>query len=684
MRQLKSTIALAAVLAMLLTLSASLDDVPATGVVKTLKDADAAVLFPLVFEANEGQADRNVCFLARGKGFTVYLTEKEMVLVPSLSAAPQKNGIGALLRSGNLEMPPIRSAAAEESLRLRFVGANDVLPQGLQQLPGRSNYFIGNRSVAGVRQYSKVEYRNLYPGIDLVFYSNKGELEYDFLVTPGSDPAMIRLEPDKPIKLAAAGRLSIGSLRKEKPVAVQLVGKQRKAVAAQYAITARLISFALGTYDHSLPLVIDPRIVTSRYFGGSKYERPYDAAVDSSGNIYITGLTGSTDFPLRNAFQKKWAGVEDGFVIKLSPAGSIIYSTYLGGSSGDYPLAIAVDGAGQAYVAGNSSSTDFPVKNPLFPNPQGQFDGGAFVTKLSPSGSALIYSTYLNTNGAAMGIKVKNGCAYVAGWTDPTLPVLDAIQPEPASGRDAFLAELSPLGALLFSTYLGGKGPDFGNGLALDPLGAAYLTGATSSPDFPVTAGAFQTKLAGTCRGQNCRPDIFVTKIDVATRKIVYSTYIGGRGYEAPYSIAVDRLGNAYATGLTDSGNFPAVNAVLLRKPGDNAYITKLNASGSGLVYSTYWGRGVGQDIAVDYYGNAYLTGGNDYCTLPVLNPLPNSPACSPGFISKLAPGGSILYSSYLSFGFGFALAMGPSGTIYLVGTDFGVNDIFLARITRQ
>jgi hypothetical protein len=569
-------------------------------------------------------------------------------------------------------------------LRLRFVGANDVSPRGIQELPGKSNYFIGNRSVLSVRQYARVLYKNLYPGIDLVFYSNRGELEYDFVVAPGATPADIRLEPSKPVEAAADGTLSAGILRKERPVAFQQIGTRRISVAAQYAVSTNRISFALGPYDHSLPLVVDPRIVTSRYFGGSKGDHTNDAAVDSSGNIYITGYTSSTDFPLKNAFQKKWAGVVDGFVTKLSPAGNIIYSTYLGGSDGDYPLTIAVDAPGHAYVAGSSSSTDFPVKNPLFPTPQQDFSG-AFVTKLSPSGSELIYSTFLMERGTAWGIKVRNGCAYVAGATGPSLPVVDAIQPKPASGKDAFLAKLNPLGtALLFSTYLGGKGSDLATGLALDPLGGAYMTGYTSSTDFPVTAGAFQTKLASTCHGKNCNVDVFVTKINVDMRKIVYSTYVGGKGYEIPNSIAVDQLGNAYVTGLTDSGNFPAVNAVLHRKPGANAYITKLNATGSGLVYSTYWGSGVGEDIAVDYYGNAYVTGGNDYCTLPVLNPLPNSPACSSGFISKLAPGGSILYSSYLSLGFGFALAMGPSGTIYLAGEDFGANDAYVARITRQ
>jgi hypothetical protein len=609
-----------------------------------------------------------------------------MVLLPTRSGALQKDRIEALLYSENPEMPVTRRAASEEPLRLRFVGANDVSPRGIQELPGKSNYFIGNRSVLGVRQYARVLYKNVYPGIDLVFYGNHGELEYDFVVAPGATPADIRLEPSKPVEAAADGTLFIGSLRKERPVAFQQIGARREGVPAQYAVAAKRISFALGPYDHSLPLVVDPRIVTSRYFGGSEYERPYDAAVDSSGNVYLTGITASTDFPLKSAYQKKWAGVVDGFVTKVSPSGNIIYSTYLGGSSGDYPEAIAVDGAGHAYVVGLSVSTDFPVKNPLFPTPQENLNGAPFVTKLSPSGTALVYSTFLAPDGIASGIVVRNGCAYVVGGTFAPLPaVVNAIQPEPAGRGEGFIMKLNPAGTtLLFSSYFGGSASDGISKVGMDPLGALYVAGGTRSTDFPVTAGAFQTKLASTCHGKNCNVDVFVAKINVETRKIVYSTYIGGKGYEVTNGFAVDRLGNAYVTGLTDSGNFPAVNAALRRKPGDNAYITKLNASGSGLVYSTYWGSGVGEDIAVDYYGNAYVTGGNDYCTLPVLNPLPNSPACSPGFVSKLAPGGSILYSSYLNLGFGFALAMGPSGTIYLAGSDFGVNDAYVARITRN
>jgi hypothetical protein len=690
MSQVKFTIALAALLAVFLALGARLGDVPATGAVKTPKSAGAAARLPdftpLVFEANQGQADGEVCFLARGKGFTVYLTQEEMVLVQAQPRAPAKNRVEALLYSENPEMPVNRRTASEEPLRLRFVGANDVSPRGIQELAGKSNYFIGNRSVLGVRQYARVLYKNLYPGIDLVFYSNHGELEYDFVVAPGATPADIRLEPSNPVEARADGTLSIGSLRKERPVAYQQIGARREGVPAQYAVAAKRISFALGPYDHSLPLVVDPRIVTSRYFGGSKGDHTNDAAVDSSGNIYITGYTSSTDFPLKNAFQKKWAGVVDGFVTKLSPSGNIIYSTYLGGSSDEYPKAIAVDGAGHAYVVGLSGSTDFPVKNPLFSTPQEDLIGVPFVTKLSPSGAALVYSTVLGPDGIASGIAVRNGCAFVVGGTSAPLPaVVNAIQPEPAGRGEGFIMKLNPAGtALLFSSYFGGSGSDGISKVGIDPLGALYVAGGTRSTDFPVTAGAFQTKIASTCHGKNCNVDVFVAKINVETRKIVYSTYIGGKGYDVTNGFAVDRLGNAYVTGLTDSGNFPAVNAVLRRKPGNNAYVAKLNASGSGMVYSTFWGSGVGEDVAVDYYGNAYVTGGNDYCTLPVLNPLPNSPACSPGFVTKLALGGSILYSSYLSLGFGFAVTMGPSNTIYLAGEDFGANNAYVARITRQ
>jgi hypothetical protein len=690
---MRTAVALTGVLAVtVLALVTRFSDIRSSGAIKPQNAAVAGTtarlydFTPLVFEANQGQTDGEVCFIARGQGFTLFLTRKEMVLVPTQPGGRSER-IDDLLHYNSPEFETDRKAPPEAPLRLRFVGANDVSPRGIQELPGKSNYFIGNRSVLGVRQYARVLYKNLYPGIDLVFYGNHGELEYDFVVAPGATPADIRLEPSKPVEAAADGTLFIGSLRKERPVAFQQIGARREGVPAQYAVAAKRISFALGPYDHSLPLVVDPRIVTSRYFGGSKGDHTNDAAVDSSGNIYITGYTSSTDFPLKNAFQKKWAGVVDGFVTKLSPAGNIIYSTYLGGSSDEYPKAIAVDGAGHAYVVWLSGSTDFPVKNPLFPTPQdGDFISGAFVTKLSPSGSALVYSTFLSSKCVATGVAVRNGCAYIVGATLVPLPaVVNAIQSQQAGGAEAFVMQLNPLGtAVLFSTYLGGSAGDSAHYVDMDPLGGLYVAGSTTSSDFPVTAGAFQTKLAGTCRGKNCGRDVFVTKINVDMRKIVYSTYVGGKGYEIPYSIAVDRLGNAYVTGLTDSGNFPAVNAVLHRKPGLNAYVTKLNASGSGLVYSTYWGSGVGEDIAVDYYGNAYVTGGNDYCTLPVLNPLPNSPTCSPGFISKLAPDGSILYSSYLSLGFGFALAMGPSGTIYLAGEDFGANDAYVARITRN
>lgn len=646
---------------------------------------------PLIFEVNRGQADREVRFLARGQGFTIFLTAREAVIVasPELPAAPPDPDSLELL-------PPLsgtRRSEAKEPVRLRFVDAEAVEPQGEDELPGKSNYFIGARSVTGIRQYARIAYRGLYPGIDLVFYSRQGLLEYDFVVKPGGDPQRIRLEVDSTQAAAITfqGHVAIGQLTKEKPYVYQQCGDQRIEIASQFALTSgNRISFRLRDFDRTRPLTIDPRIVMKRYYGGSLGELANGAARDSSGNLFIVGRTTSLDFPTKQPFQKKPGGSVECFVVKLSPKGVILYSTYLGGVRHDSPLGVALGPLGNAYIVGSTSSSDFPVRISMSPPPSAtEYEYVGFLTKLSASGSSLVYSTFLPASPSA--IAVRDGYAYLAGATGPSLPVVNAMQPESAGMKDAFLMKVNQSGtALVYSSYLGGKGQDLGRGIAIDSSGAVYIAGQTTSPDFPITANAFQPKIAGECWNTPswCGIEVFLTKIDLDKRRFVYSSYLGGSAGELFSSMTVDGQNNVYVTGNSNSKDFPFVNAILSRKtsPVWNAFISKVNRTGSALIYSTYLGSGGVDDLVVDRQGNACVTGfgvrsGTGACTLVIKNPIPGSPTCGLSFAGKLTPTGSLIFASYLDTGWGNYVVLGQPGTFYVVGQDFRADDFFVAQI---
>ena len=448
------------------------------------------------------------------------------------------------------------------------------------------------------------------------------------------------------------------------------------------------------------PLIIDPALVYSTYLGGSYEDTGYGIAVDSSGNAYITGYTWSDDFP--NPLQSTYGGSGDVFVTKLNATGSaLIYSTYLGGRSNDYGHGITVDADGNAYITGDTSSDNFPTVNPLQPD-YGEW-GDAFVVKLNASGSALIYSTYLggsyhdNANGIAVD---RWGSAYITGETlSADFPTQDALQPDHGGGYDAFVAKLNAAGSqLVYSTYLGGSSGDNGGGIAVDALENAYVTGVAGSNDFPRTPGAYQTAFGGgedafvtkinaagstlvystylggtSYDGGNdvsvdvdgnayitgfasegfptanaLQPDYgggphdaFVAKLNATGSALIYSTYLGGSGLDWGNGIAIDTSGNAYVTGQTNSGGFPTQDP-FQPDPGGNvdAFVVKLNASGSGLVYSTYLGGGsndYGTGIAVDADGNAYVTGGTASSNFPTVGPLqPSNAGEFDAFVAKI------------------------------------------------
>jgi hypothetical protein len=571
----------------------------------------------------------------------------------------------AVLRLSSGAGPHATAGSNDLRMRLAGVSGGRAEPRGEERLPGTANYFIGSDPAGwhtNIPTYAKVRYAGIYPGIDLVYYGYQRQLEYDFAVAPGANSSMIRLELSgaKRMHVAPNGDLVFtlgnGTLAFEKPLVYQLVGGHRQTVAGEFALLGKQAAgFKLGSYDRSKTLVIDPVLE---------------------------------------------------------------YSTYLGGSGGDQANAVAIDAAGNAYVAGSTASTDFPVTTGAFQSTNKDANGTAFVTKLNPTGTALVYSTYIGGSGqSGNGGDVANGIAidssgnlYVTGSTySADFPVTqgafqttnkEAAANGNTNGFDStgFVTKLNPNGtALVYSTYLGGSGGTLGSllwgergdGLAVDSSGDAYVTGITYSADFPVTQGAFQR----TNPGQS----VFVSKLNAGGTALVYSTFLGsigvGQGLGGSTALAVDGSGDAYVTGGTAATNFPvtpgAFQTTNHNVPDNgftqtNAFVSELNPAGTALIYSTYLGGSnadAGDAIAVDSAGNAYIGGAASSTDFPVTQGAfqtknrygfndggPSSTIGPNAFITKMNPTGTaLIYSTYVG-GSGGVVNLSP--TLFMAGGD--------------
>jgi hypothetical protein len=635
---------------------------------------------PLTFIENRGQKDSHVRYYAQGNGYAFYLT---------------RDGIVLSFREG--------------STALRFLGANPrVRIEGGEPAAGGINYFHGSDPAqwrTGLRHYGEIVYRDLWPGIDLRLRQQRATLKYEFHVRAGASPADIRLayRGAHGLSLDDGGtllvRTALGDMRDAAPVSYQEIDGVRVLVESRYRIAHGIYGFAVGAgYDRTRELIIDPGLDFSTFLGGSSSEGGAGMAVDSAGNTYIVGTTQSSDFPTTaGAFRRTGAasGFSDVFVTKLNPTGTaLVYSTFIGGSNFDWGRAIAVDAAGNAYVTGQTKSSNFPVTANAFdrtfniPNcPRCGVDNyDAFVLKLNPTGSALVYSTYLG--GAqdiddALGIAVdSSGSAYVTGETGSAdFPVTrGAFQTTRNGEYDAYVTKLNPAGsALVYSTFIGGSLVDFGVRIAVDSANNAYVLGNTRSPDFPTTPGAFDTTANGAF-------DIFVFKLNATGSGLIYSTYLGGSNMEGAGGLAIDSAGNAYVSGGTLSLDYPTTpGALRTTTDGNDGFVTKLNPTGSALVYSTYFG-GSGTDnvsaIALDASGNAFLAGGTgstDFPTTPGAIQSVFSGGTVDAFVAEIdATGSSVLLGTYLggsNSDFANDLKLGPSGAIFVTGqtssTDF-------------
>ena len=663
---------------------------------------------PLSFEENVGQTAREVRYVSHGAGYELFLTPNDAVLALLSSTS---NDLLAHNRLSTLRaLREAHSTGRITPVRLHLVGANSGSRiTGINPLQGKVNYFIGNdpkKWRTDVRTYARVRYAQVYPGVDLVFYGNQRQLEYDFVVAPGADPKSIRfnLQGAQKLHMDSKGDLILsipdGEVTLQKPRVYQVVNGERREIAGSYILTKdHQVGFSVAAYDRREPLILDPVLNYSTYLGGTGTEQGLGIAVDATGDAFIAGITFSTDFPTTANAQNQGPLASNAkgaaFVTEMNPTGTVqIYSTYLAGSTGESARAIALDPSGKIYITGQTTSIDFPTTSNALkqsPNPTNTF-GTSFIAKIDPtlSGAAsLVYSSYLGGNGGDFGLGIAadaNGNAYVTGFTGASpgagpanFPVLNAFQatPNDATDGNGFLTRIdttkSGTNSLIYSTYLGGTGinavnvgfADSGLGVAADTSNNAYIVGATASNDFPTTAAnAFQPN-APLAITNGKSSTVFISRIDTTksgSASLVYSSYLGGEVSDFGKAIALGPNNVAYLTGSTSSLAFPTFPAGAFQTTGHAgvAFVSLVDTGKIGslsLQYSTYLGGTLtetGNAIAADAQGSAYVAGTTSSSDFPVTAGALQSTypgASSDGFVSKLNPQGNgkadLVYSTY-------------------------------------
>lgn len=654
---------------------------------------------PIAFEQNRGQAPSDTKFLARGRGYQIHLASNAAAV--------------ALVAQGD----------DQKIVRWRLIGARAGIPgEGREPLVAQANYFAGPDDLHAIKQiksFARVQFDDVYPGISVSYYGNAGQLEFDWIVKAGYDPAEIRLRLSdaESLRIDPDGDLLIttrsGVLTQHRPIAYQESGTSRHVVEARYALHGKdEISIALGAYDKRKRLIIDPVLSYATFLGGSGADYATAVAVDSAGNAYVTGYTGSSNFPLLSAYDKTLSkGTTEAFVSKFNATGSaLVYSTFLGGSKGSsYASGIAVDSSGNAYVTGTTTGSDFPVTTGAYQ--KGSASGGSFVTKLGPAGNMLAYSTYI-LNATATGIAIgSDDSAYITGSAQSGFAATaGAFQKTfgPGASTNAFVLKLNQKGSgVTYATFIGGSGADRAAGIAVDASGSAHVAGSTTSTNFPL-AHAYQSRLFGTQAG-------FVAKLAPAGNALDYSTYLGGSVNDRINGIALDAAGSVYVAGETYSADFPITpDAYLTDKPGyfltnanaSGAFITKFVPAGDRLVYSTFLGGGycaswcvlymppatvpgdVAHTIAVDGSGHAYVSGVARSQNFPIVDGLPPRMIYGTGeeaaFVSKLsATGNTVLYSSLIHVTKDSGGNI-PTGQTYNAGVGIAVDSSDNAYIAAQ
>ncbi len=671
---------------------------------------------PLSFVPNEGQTDPRVKFYESSGGHETFFTNDGIVF--AITAPDQELLQGP---SSFREEEPQPQAANSHLVKLTPLGMRrDVLISADEPQTGRVNYFIGDvpeKWRRDIPTYRSVLYGEAYPGVDFKFYGNNRHLEYDIIVKPGGDLSQVKLQYTgiDHLQITDKGDLTIQVreglvMAQRAPVVYQVIDGKRVDLAGNFCLKSRtndapsssislsgcegrpeavrsspskgddqpyVVGFEVASYDKKYPLIIDPILIYSSYLGGTGSDYGYALAVDAASNVYLTGCTLSVDFPTKEPFHGPYTSAyAKVFITKLDAAGTaLVYSTYLGGNGRNYGYGIALDATGSAYVAGYTTSTNFPRKNAIQKARGGDYD--AFVTKLGPAGNALVYSTYLggSARDGATSIAVDSaGNAFITGRTSSkNFPLMKPFQAVFAGGEsDAFVAKLDVSGKpLIYSSYLGGSDLDGGTAIAVDSSGNAYITGVTRSANF-LLENPFQNDRQGI-------EDAFVLKMNPLGDALVYSTYLGGTDLDEGKGIAVDVTGSAYVTGATRSQDFPVMNPI--PNHGQNAgyydaFVTKLTPAGSALAYSTYLGgkaTDYGSGIAVDAAFNVYVSGYTTSVDFPLVKAFQSQQVgVWDAFVAKLeAAGNTLVYSSYLGGSkddYARAIAVDASGYAYVTG----------------
>ncbi len=583
------------------------------------------------------------------------------------------------------------SITDEESKVIRFSvtfpGSNKVLPTGIDKKNHLSNYFQGTLEITNAPSWNEVWYYDLYPGIDLRYYMSEKGLKYDFLVHSGADPNQICIEVSNDVNIIIKDQLiiiqeSAKDIIQETGLKVfQEDGTVIKARFIPKLGDSHTYGYQISRYDQTQKLIIDPLWLSfSTYIGGAGEETGEAIVVDSEGNSYITGAVLGADFPIKNAYDSTHNGGYDVYVLKLNAEGDeIIFSTYLGGGTNgiaDTGADIAVDENNSVYITGRTLCNDFPTKNAYQNTNLGS--AAAFVTKLNATGNGLIFSTYLGGTGVTYGITIEidtDGNSYIGGNTDSSnFPVKNAYQSSNKGGNDGFVTKLNATGnGLIYSTYIGGLSDDYINSIALDDGGNCYFTGFTTSNDYPVM-NAYQSSRIGS-------NEAFVTKLNTTGNGLVFSTYLGDSGNDVGQDLTVDSQGNIYLTGYTYSSGFPLYHAYDSTLGGSSdAYLTKLNSTGNGLEYSTFFGGSnldTGKGIDIDSNGNCYISGHTYSSNLPLVNAFQNSfgGGSYDAYVAKFnSTGTGLSYSTYLGgtadeSGTNHGVFINSKDSCYIIGT---------------
>jgi uncharacterized protein (TIGR03437 family) len=627
------------------------------------------------FEPNQGQVHRSVQFLSRSGGGYVYFGRNRM---------------------------------AVRDVRMELIGANRKVEVEFDEPTGGiSSYFIGRTEKdwhTGIPHYSRVRYRNVYSGIDLVYYGNQRDIEYDFVVRPRADPNQIRVAYNKPVRVDENGDLLIAGLRQKRPKVYQ----NGREIACEYLVgTRNEVHLALAEYDHSQALTVDPVLEFSTYLGGVAEEGGHAVRLDSQGNVYLAGHMQAPAAPDLNPFQQTTALISSPVVFKMTPDGrKILWYAFVGNGSWDAAYDMAVDGNGSAVITGMTRNPSFPLKNAFQTQFKAVWDN-AFVSRLSSDGRSLVYSSYIggsyreSGNGIALD---PQGNALLTGITTSNdFPVKQAVQSSYGQGADCYASKIAPNGDLLWSTYLGGSGADWCYQIATDAKGNAYIGGASSSLDFPLK-NAIQTAI--TPRNGWLTPLLIKLSPDGS---IAAATFLGGPVAGIAYGIALDQAGNVYLAGEADSA-LTTKNAFQVHSgSSSNGFILEIDSALKDVLFATYLG-GSGSDwvngIAADQFGGIYVTGVTSSPDFPVKGSFQSfigGGVCQCDvFIAKFAPGGKSLIYSTLLGGHngempGNGVAVDSSGSLYVAGwtrsSDFtvknafqdtfgGAQDIFFAKVS--